>query len=150
MARMSAEVEARGGKSFALFPVRRAMVPKHIRFCAQGFHKAMEGLRNERLGRGRRAKGEDEITLANSTNSRAFSQAWRLEPGFTTDGVSVRVQQTPGSRAAVHAAREAREAKKESRKRAPPNATAVAARGARPPPPRPSTARYVACGISTS
>jgi hypothetical protein len=87
MALMSSDAEACGGKAFALFPVRRALIPKHIRFCEQGFHKAMEALRNERLGRARRPKGEDELTLENCTNPRAFSQAWRLEPGFTTDGV---------------------------------------------------------------
>ena len=115
MALMSSDAEARGGKAFALFPVRRALIPKHIRFCEQGFHKAMEALRNERLRRVRRPKGEDELTLENCTNPRAFSQAWRLEPGFTTDGVSVRAQQTPGSRAAVREARDARQAKKEAK-----------------------------------
>jgi hypothetical protein len=49
---------------------------------------------------------DGEITFENTLVYRGVvDQAWRVEPGFTTDGVTARVQQRSGSRAQVGAAR---------------------------------------------
>ena len=130
MALMSREREAAGGKAMALFPLRRDYVPKHVRFDAKGFNNALQAMRNERLGRKmRRRVGhkdyreelDGEITFDNTLDYRGIDQAWRVEPGFTTDGVTARVQQRSGSRAQVEAARAKKitdaETKAQARKR---------------------------------
>lgn len=121
MALMSREREAGGGKAMALFPLRRDYVPKHVRFDAKGLNEALQSMRNERLGRKTRARDDKDFTFEDVCNYGCIAQAWRIEPGFTTDGVTARVQQRSGSRATVEAARAKKvaetAAKAEGRKR---------------------------------
>lgn len=121
MALMSREREARGGKAMALFPLRRDYVPKHVRFDAKGFDKALQAMRNERLKRKCKSRDDADFTFDNTLDYSCVCQPWRVEPGFTTDGVTARVQQRTGSRAQVQAARakklEQANKKAETRKR---------------------------------
>ena len=123
MSIMSQHLEASGGKAFSLYPLRRSMVPCHIRFDAVALNQTLQALRNERLGRGKKTKEEEDFTFANTVNYRAagISQCWRIEDGFTTDGVTVRVQQFQGSRDSVEKQRTQKacdgELKNENKKR---------------------------------
>jgi len=103
MALMSKFMEQSGGKAFALYPLRRSLVPRFVRFDAFGFQKAMQAMKNEREGRRVRKKNSDDITFANSLNYRAagVAQRWRLEDGFCTDGVSARLQQLQGPKSSL-------------------------------------------------
>tara|TARA_B110001450_G_scaffold126791_2_gene119339 strand:- start:306 stop:1622 length:1317 start_codon:yes stop_codon:yes gene_type:complete len=78
----------------ALFPVRRQMVPRHVRFDSCSFPKALQAMKNERLNQKKRKRSEDEITFANTLDLREakVSQRWRVKDGFTTDGVCARLQ----------------------------------------------------------
>lgn len=92
------EESGRGG--FALYPVRRSMVPQFIRFSALAFNQVLQALRNERLQRKKRPRGEiEDFTFANTMNYRAaqISQRWRIDDGFSTDGVSARIDQFVGT-----------------------------------------------------
>lgn len=91
---MSAEREAAGGRAFSLFPLRRNMVPRHVRFDAISLNASLGAMRNEKMGRKRKLKEEDAFTFANVVDYRAagITQRWRIKDGFTTDGVCARVQ----------------------------------------------------------
>ena len=120
---MSKYVEAMGGKGFALYPLRRNLVPGFIRFDAEALAKALQSLKNERENRSRRKQGSDDFTFANTVDYRGakISQRWRIEDGFMTDGVSVRLKQLQGSHEAVTRQRfqkaETNARKQEGRKR---------------------------------
>jgi len=94
MRQMSVEVEAAGGKAMALFPIRRSMVPKHVRFDKGSLTQVLEALRNERLGRKRKRRDDGGFTFASVLDPRAagVKQGWRIKDGFTTDGVTARLQ----------------------------------------------------------
>jgi hypothetical protein len=103
---MSREREMSGGKAFSLFPLRRHLVPRHVRFDKNSLSQTLEALRNERLGRKRKARDEDSFTFSSVLDLRAanVSQRWRVKDGFTTDGVCARIQhavQTSGKRDAM-------------------------------------------------
>lgn len=57
MRMLSVDAEAASGKAMALFPLRRSMVPKHVRFDKCSLSQVLEALRNERLGRSKRKRG---------------------------------------------------------------------------------------------
>lgn len=100
------EASERGG--FALYPMRRSMVPRFIRFSALAFNQVLQALRNERLQR-KKSRGDDEhFTFDNTVNYRAarVSQRWRIDDGFSTDGVSARIDQFVGSKAEVQQMRQ--------------------------------------------
>ncbi len=94
MRTMSLEAEAVGGKAMALFPLRRSMVPKHVRFDKTSLPAVLEALRNERLGRKRKRGDDGSFTFATVLDPRAakVKQGWRIKDGFTTDGVTARIQ----------------------------------------------------------
>jgi len=123
MSKMSKYVETMGCKGFALFPLRRKLVPGFIRFDAVALQKALQSLKNERENRRSRKRGSEGFTFANTLDYRGakISQRWRIEDGFMTDGVSVRLKQLQGSREAVTRQRlekaEANVRKQEARKR---------------------------------
>lgn len=95
MSIMSADREAAGRHAFSLFPLRRSMVPKHVRFDKKSLNEALQGLRNERLGRKRKAPGDACFSFEAVLNYRCVrtTKRWRIKDGFTTDGVCARVQQ---------------------------------------------------------
>ena len=115
--------EDSGRSGFSLYPLRRSMVPGFIRFDADSLNKALQLLQNRRLGRKRRPKAEEEFTFTNTVDYRAagIKQRWRIDDGFSTDGMSVRVQQFLGDAATVQKLRckkrEVAEKKAEGRKR---------------------------------
>lgn len=123
MALMSKFMEQSGGKAFALYPLRRSLVPRFVRFDSVGFQKALQAMKNEREGRRTRSRNSDDITFANTLDYRAagVAQRWRLEDGFCTDGVSARLQQLQGSKASLVQRRaekdDAQRRKQEGRKR---------------------------------
>ena len=92
---LSLEAEAEGGRAMSLFPLRRSMVPKHVRFDKESLPAVLEALRNERSGRKRKRADDGDFTFANVIDVRAakIKQRWRLKDGFTTDGVTARLQQ---------------------------------------------------------
>ena len=94
MRTMSLEAEAGGGKAMALFPLRRSMVPRHVRFDKSSLSQVLEALRNERLGRKRKRGDDGGFTFATVLDARAakVKQGWRIKDGFTTDGVTARIQ----------------------------------------------------------
>ena len=95
MSIMAGDREAAGHHIFALFPLRRSMVPKHVRFDKKSLNAVLQGLRNERLGRKRKAPGDEEFTFTSVMNYRCVrtTRPWKIKDGFTTDGVCARVQQ---------------------------------------------------------
>ncbi len=96
MSVMSADREAAGCHAFSLFPLRRSMVPKHVRFDKKSLHDALRGLQNERQGRKRKTPGDDRLfTFAEVVDARCVrtTRNWTIKDGFTTDGVCARVQQ---------------------------------------------------------
>jgi hypothetical protein len=94
MRTMSLEAEKAGGKAMALFPLRRSMVPKHVRFDKGSLSQVLEALRNERLGRKRKRGDGGDFMFATVLDARAakVKQGWCIEDGFTTDGVTARIQ----------------------------------------------------------
>ena len=46
MALMSTESEARGGRAFALYPLRRTYVPRHVRFDQKALQEMLRRLRD--------------------------------------------------------------------------------------------------------
>ena len=75
--KMSTAGQAADGKSFTLFPLRRSMVPCHIRFCRTALLQAL---------------GKDR-TFGDTINLRGakLRQTHLVVQGFTTDGVCARV-----------------------------------------------------------
>ena len=94
MRQLSMEREGDGHRPFALFPLRRTMVPRHVRFDKTSFPGALNAMRNERLGRKRKHRDDDPLDFSNVLDFRAakVSQQWRVKDGFTTDGVCARIQ----------------------------------------------------------
>ena len=76
------------------------MVPGFIRFSALAFNQVLQALRNERLQRSKKVKTDDVFTFANTLDYRAarVAQRWRIDDGFSTDSVSARIDQFPGSK----------------------------------------------------
>lgn len=103
MSKMSSFLEVDGRKAFALYPLRRSLVPRFVRFDAAALTKALQAMKNEREGRRSRSRASEDFTFANTLDYRAagIAQRWRIEDGFCTDGVSARVQQLQGTRASV-------------------------------------------------
>lgn len=95
MSIMSTDREHAGLHAFSLFPLRRGMVPKHVRFDKRSLNDALQGVRNERLGRKRKAPGDDRFSFDTVLDYRCVrtTTRWRIKDGFTTDGVCARVQQ---------------------------------------------------------
>ena len=95
MSVMSADREAAGRHAFSLFPLRRSMVPTHVRFDKKSLKDALQGLQNERLGRKRKAPGDATFSFDSVLNYRCVrtTKRWRIKDGFTTDGICARVQQ---------------------------------------------------------
>ena len=87
MRTMSLEAGAGGGKAMALFPLRRSMVPRHVRFDKSSLSQVLEALRNERLGRECKRGDDGGFTFATVLDARAakVKQGWRIKDGFTTD-----------------------------------------------------------------
>lgn len=96
MALMSKEQEMEGRKAFSLFPLRRSMVPKHVRFDKASLCQVMEALRNEECGRKRKQPGDSDFTFESVLNYNCIrtTKQWEIKDGFTTDGVCVRLQQS--------------------------------------------------------
>lgn len=95
MSIMSGDRETAGRHAFSLFPLRRNMVPKHVRFDKKALNNALQGLRNERLGKKRKAPGDAAFSFDSVLNYRCVrtTKRWRIKDGFTTDGICARVQQ---------------------------------------------------------
>lgn len=95
MSIMSADREAAGHHAFSLFPLRRNMVPKHVRFDKKSLHEALQGMKNERQGKKRKAPGDEHFTFAEVIDARCVrtTSKWTIKDGFTTDGICARVQQ---------------------------------------------------------
>ena len=102
MAYMSSTREAAGKGAFSLYPLRRALVPRHVRFDKKSFHDSIASLRRARkqlLGKRPRVDGEediaDEITFESLLDYKraGVHQRHLVKDGFTTDGVCARVQQ---------------------------------------------------------
>ena len=95
MSIMSADREAAGRHAFSLFPLRRNMVPKHVRFDKKSLHDTLQALKNERQGKKRKAPGDDHFTFDGVLDTRCVrtTNKWTIKDGFTTDGICARVQQ---------------------------------------------------------
>tara|TARA_B110000046_G_scaffold126858_1_gene133225 strand:+ start:987 stop:2714 length:1728 start_codon:yes stop_codon:yes gene_type:complete len=95
MSIMSADREAAGRHAFSLFPLRRNMVPKHVRFDKKSLHDTLQALKNERQGKKRKAPGDDRFTFDGVIDTRCVrtTNKWTIKDGFTTDGICARVQQ---------------------------------------------------------
>ena len=95
MAMMSQEKEEAGQKAFSLFPLRRSMVPKHIRFDKKSLSCTLEAMRNEEQGRKRKRKDDTPFTFDSVINYKCIrtTKEWQIKDGFTTDGVCIRLQQ---------------------------------------------------------
>ena len=95
MSIMSADREAAGRHAFSLFPLRRNMVPKHVRFDKKSLHCTLQGLKNERQGKKRKVPGDDHFTFDGVIDARCVrtTNKWTIKDGFTTDGICARVQQ---------------------------------------------------------
>ena len=119
---MSRDKEATGGAAFALYPLRRSLVPKHIRFDQKGLRDLLhigasdfikEKAKKRRLEKsrdvgdvvdestgptGRRTKEqmleENEELFSQIVDLRAanVARSHRFDYAFTTDGVGARVQ----------------------------------------------------------
>jgi len=119
---MSRDKEANGGAAFALYPLRRSLVPKHIRFDQKGLRDLLHigasdfikekakkrrleksrdvgGVAGESTGpTGRRTKEqmleENEELFSQIVDLRAanIARSHRFDYAFTTDGVGARVQ----------------------------------------------------------
>ena len=119
---MSRDKEAKGGAAFALYPLRRSLVPKHIRFDQKGLRDLLhigasdfikEKAKKRRLEKsrdvgdvvdestgptGRRTKEqmfeENEELFSQLVDLRAanVARSHRFDHAFTTDGVTARVQ----------------------------------------------------------
>lgn len=95
MSIMSADREVAGRHAFSLFPLRRNMVPKHVRFDKKSLHDTLQALKNERQGKKRKAPGDDRFTFDGVLDTRCVrtTNKWTIKDGFTTDGICARVQQ---------------------------------------------------------
>ena len=95
MSIMSMDREAADHHAFSLFPLRRNMVPKHVRFDKKSLNNALQGLRNERSGKKRKTPGDDDFTFETVIDTRCVRTTgkWTIKDGFTTDGICARVQQ---------------------------------------------------------
>jgi hypothetical protein len=95
MSIMSADREAAGRHAFSLFPLRRNMVPKHVRFDKKSLHDTLQSLKNERHGKKRKVPGDDHFTFDGVIDARCVrtTNKWTIKDGFTTDGICARVQQ---------------------------------------------------------
>ena len=93
---MSADAEAAGHGGFALFPLRRALVPRHVRFDKTSLHDVLTSLRNEENGVRKRRREDAEADLTFDAvldyHRAGIQQRHRIKHGFTTDGVCARVQ----------------------------------------------------------
>ena len=102
---MSKESEDRGGKSFALFPLRRTFVPRHSRFDQKALrdllslgaseHSKKRKRGDESKRRNKKEMKDEKGELFNRVlNLRAANvqQRWQFDYAFTTDGVCARVQ----------------------------------------------------------
>ena len=119
---MSRDKETNGGAAFALYPLRRSLVPKHIRFDQKGLRDLLhigasdfikEKAKKRRLEKsrdvgdavdestgptGRRTKeqmlAENEVLFSQIVDLRAanVARSHRFDYAFTTDGVAARVQ----------------------------------------------------------
>lgn len=104
MAYMSREKESAGRGSFSLFPLRRSLVPCHVRFDATGFRESIAAIQKKRMKiLGKRRRDEDMMQSCNITFDSLFDykragvrQVHLIKEGFTTDGVCARIQQQLG------------------------------------------------------
>ena len=110
---MSSEAEASGGRAFSLYPLRRNMVTKFIQLDQRSLNEVLQGMRNERMGRKRKAKEDEVFTFASVLNFRAAKvrQEWRMANTISTDGVSLHITEYSGSSLNVSAKRKAHEVK---------------------------------------
>ena len=96
MSVMSSDAEAAGRGGFTLFPLRRALVPRHVRFDKTSLHDALTSLRNEENGVRKRKRGDNPVDLSFDSvldyRHAGVQQRHRIKHGFTTDGVCARVQ----------------------------------------------------------
>ena len=97
MAIISRAVEAANGKGFALFPLRRTLVPRHVHFCKKALHDVLKADHKLLCGRKRKHGKEADVDFSFlgvlDPRAAGVRQIWRLRGGFTTDGVCARLYQ---------------------------------------------------------
>ena len=105
MSVMSGDAEAAGRGGFALFPLRRSLVPRHVRFDKTSLHDVLTAMRNEENGVRKRKRGDLEPDFSFDTvldyRRAGVQQRHRIKHGFTTDGVCARVQHVVRAEAAT-------------------------------------------------
>ena len=95
---MSRDRERAGRRPFAIYPLRRRMVPAFIHLDERALDEVLAAMTNERQGKTQRAIGSEPFTFANVFDTRAagVAQRWRLKACVDTDGVSVHFKQLRG------------------------------------------------------
>ena len=96
---MSLDAEKRKGKAFSLYPLRRNCVTKFVEMDNRSLNEILQAMRNERLGRKRKLKGEESFEFATVFDFRAakIRQGWRLANTISTDSVSLHIKQYTGT-----------------------------------------------------